>query len=59
MHIARQEAAAARIEGSESRQELREELLSCENEIDELRLKLDLSEAKVGVLSDVLSRNNA
>jgi hypothetical protein len=59
MHVARQGEDAANRSDSEELARSRQELMECELENDELRLKLERSEAKVEVLSEVLSRKNA
>ena len=46
-------------EATDARNSATADLLSCECENDELREKLKLSEARVEVLSEVLSRKNA
>jgi hypothetical protein len=59
MDVARQGEDAAHRSDNEELAQSRQELMKCELENDELRLKLERSEAKVEVLSEVLSRKNA
>ena len=59
MDVARQGEDAAHRSDNEELAQSRQELMECELENNELRLKLERSEAKVEVLSEVLSRKNA